>query len=432
MAAGVGMVHQHFMLVPGLTGAQNITLGAARLPWLLRPRRIHEQVQRQAKVLGFDQLQLDVPVESLSVGEQQRVEILRVLSRGARVMILDEPTAVLSPEEAEALFSSLEQLCAGGCAVVLISHKLEELRRVASRLTIMRKGEVTARHGDPAGLSARRLASDMVGHAGEISLELPRPEVKTGPVILHLQGVEVADPRRSGAVKGVDLELRAGEIVGLAGVAGNGQLPLLEALAGLRPLSGGSLMLGSPGREIGRLPTSERAELGLRYVPEDRTHTGTAPGLTVRETLLLRRYRHPPCRRGAWLDLGRDDDHCRAQVEQLKVARTGLGQRAGLLSGGNIQKLVLARDLSGEPSVILAMQPTRGLDAWATMEVRRLLLAARTRGAALLLCSEDLEEVLALSDRVAVMNTGSIAGLFNHGDADLNEIGRLMTGGVAA
>ena len=426
MDAGVGMVHQHFMLVPGLTAAQNVLLGAARLPALISPRRITDEVRAQAEALGLDSVQLDAPVESLSVGEQQRVEILRVLSRGARVMILDEPTAVLSPQEAQGLFASLERLCQDGCAVVLISHKLSELRQVATRLTVMRRGQVVARHEQPAELSAERLAADMVGR--EVSLHLDRAEVEAGAARLILSKVSVASRRLASTVRQVDLELRAGEILGLAGVGGNGQRPLLEALAGLRPLSGGELLLD--GKPIGDLGPARRAALGLRYIPEDRTHTGTAPGLSVRQNLGLRRYRDAPARQGLSMDLSRLDQEAAEQLASLKVSCTGLDSKAGLLSGGNIQKLILARELWGNPGVILAAQPCRGLDAWATMQVRRQLLDARTRGAAVLLCSEDLEEVLALSDRVAVMSGGRLLGPLARAEANLNRVGQMMSGGM--
>jgi len=426
MDAGVGMVHQHFMLVPGLTAAQNILLGAARIPALLSPRRISDQVRARAEALGLDEVQLDAPVESLSVGEQQRVEILRVLDRGARVMILDEPTAVLSPQEAQSLFDSLERLCQDGCAVVLISHKLSELRQVASRLTVMRRGQVVARHErrNLAELSAERLAADMVGR--EVSLHLDRDELEAGPLRLNCRGLCVASSRLASTVKRVDLELRAGEIFGLAGVGGNGQLPLMEALAGLRPLSGGELLLeGVPIQDTG---PAERVAKGLRYIPEDRSHTGTAPGLSVRQNLALRRYRDEDARGRRGLELDRLDPQAMEQLAELKVSCTGLDQRAGMLSGGNIQKLILARELWGEPSVILAAQPTRGLDAWATMQVRRQLLEARGRGAAVLLCSEDLEEILALSDKVAVMSGGRLLGPLAREEADLNRVGQMMSG----
>jgi len=425
-AAGIGMVHQHFMLVPTLSVAENVLLGAARIPLLLSPRRLEREVTAAAERLGLH-VAPGALAGALSVGEQQRVEILRVLARGARVLILDEPTAVLAPEEAEALFASLRRLAAEGCAIVLISHKLEELRRVADRLTVMRRGEVVARVADPAARSPEELAAAMVGR--EISLAIERRPASPGAVLLSARGLRVRGERGLEAVRGVDLELRGGELLGLAGVSGNGQRELLDGLAGLLRLEAGELTLC--GEEVGRASPRQRAALGLRYVPEDRHATGTAPSLSVGENLQLRSYRHPPTRRGCWLDLDADRAGCQRRVDALQIAAAGLDQAARLLSGGNLQKVVLARELGAEARVILALHPTRGLDAWATAEVRRLLLAARDRGAAVLVCSEDLEEVLALADRVAVMAGGRLVHLAAAGAVSLPELGRLMAGGAA-
>jgi general nucleoside transport system ATP-binding protein len=422
MVAGVGMVHQHFMLVPTLTVAENVLLGAETIPALLRPRKLNQMVQRTAERLGL-QVQANALVSALSVGEQQRVEILRVLSRGAKVLILDEPTAVLSPDETEALFASLRRLTEEGCAVVLISHKLEEVRQAASRITVLRKGKVVEHFDEPMRLSAEELASAMVGRG--VSLKLDRaPAARAGPALLCLERIRVLSDRGLEAVRGVDLVVRSSEILGLAGVAGNGQLELMEAVAGMRPVLEGTLSLD--GQDLGRLSPRARADRGLRFIPEDRHHTGTAPSLSVAENLLLRRYQHPPCRRGPLLDLGALEPFCREKIAELQIATTGLDQHARLLSGGNLQKVILARELTSEGRVILALHPTRGLDAWATTEVRQQLLGARARGAGVLLCSEDLEELLALSDRIAVMTGGRIVLLVESDRADLVAIGRAM------
>ena len=424
MAAGVGMVHQHFMLVPTLTVAENVLLGAEHIPALLRPGPMRRQVQARAEELGLA-VDAGARVESLSLGQQQRVEILRVLCRGAKVMILDEPTAVLSPDESEALFGSLERLCGQGCAVVLISHKLNEVRRVAHRITVMRKGQVVAAHRDPQEQSTARLAADMVGR--EVSLQIQREEVTAGPAMLCTEGLSARCDRGQDALREVDLRVRAGQILGLAGVAGNGQVELMEVVAGLRPASAGKVLLN--GQDLGAMSTLQRVKLGLRYVPEDRQLTGTAPSLSVAENLLLRRYDSAPCRKGPWLRLGKMHGFCREQIQRLQISTAGLDQSVRLLSGGNLQKVVLAREITEEAQLILAMHPTRGLDVWATTEVRRLLLSARARQAAVLLCSEDLEELLALCDRVAVMTGGRVVGMFEREEFDLTEIGQLMTGG---
>jgi general nucleoside transport system ATP-binding protein len=420
-AAGVGMVHQHFSLVPSLSVAENVMLGA--LPRLIRSARLRREVAEAAERLG---LHVDpaAPVGALSVGEQQRVEILRVLKRGARLLILDEPTAVLAPGEVDSLLASLRRLAGEGCAVVLVSHKLEELRRVADRISIMRGGRLVAQVDDPAARSAEELAAAMVGR--EVSLHLERTAQASGPARLVARGLRALSDRGLEAVRGVDLRLCAGEIVGLAGVSGNGQGELLEALAGLRPLRHGELCIDD--EDVSRAAPRRRAALGLRYIPEDRHTTGTAPSLSLRENLQLRSYRVPPARRGLWLDLHADDDECRRRVESLQIAAASLDQSARLLSGGNLQKLVVARELDEGARIVLCLHPTRGLDAWATAEVRRRLLAARARGCAVLLCSEDLDEVLALSDRVVVMRDGQLVHEAAADGADRLGIGRHMLG----
>jgi general nucleoside transport system ATP-binding protein len=427
MAVGIGMVHQHFMLVPTLTVAENVLLGAPRIPPLWNKRRLTRQVSESAERLGLH-VAADAPLGSLSVGEQQRVEILRVLSRGARVLILDEPTAVLAPEETGALFSSLRRLTAGGCAVVLISHKLEEVRRVAQRITVLRRGRVVARCDDPAAIGDEALVAAMVGR--DVSLRLERAPATVGPPLLQVEGLRVMGDRDVEAVRGADLELRGGEIVGLAGVSGNGQVELLEAIFGLRaPLAGALILDGS---EMGRLTVRQRAERGLRFIPEDRHRVGTSPSLSVLENLLLRSYYQPPCRRGPLLDLAAQRRMCEEKIAELQISIAGLDQRARLLSGGNLQKVILARELGPEARVILALHPTRGLDVWATVAIHGKLLGARARGAAVLLCSEDLEEVLALSDRVAVMAGGRITALQERAAVDLVALGRAMAASAPA
>lgn len=421
MAAGIGMVHQHFMLVPTLTVAENIILGADPIPWHLRPQKLAQQVEQAAQRLGIA-VDPRALVGTLSLGEQQRVEILRVLFRGAKVMVLDEPTAVLSPQQTEALFASLRQLAAQGCAVVIISHKLNEIKNLAQRVTVMHRGGITGQFEHPEKLSDQELAAAMVGH--DVSLHVERRQVKMGPPVLTVSHLSVKSDRGLPAVQRLNLKVRSSEILGLAGVAGNGQLELMEAVAGLRPVEQGEIQLD--GHQATGTSPARRVALGLRFIPEDRQHTGTAPSLSVAENLLLRDYRKKPCRRGIWLRPEALRAQCEEKVEALQIATASLEQNARLLSGGNLQKVILARELCQEVRTVLAMYPTRGLDAWATSQVRRLLLEARCRGAGVLLCSEDLEEVLALSDRVAVMVSGRIVYEVSRQEAELAVIGKKM------
>jgi simple sugar transport system ATP-binding protein len=421
MAASIGMVHQHFMLVPTLTVAENVLLGAESIPMLLSPGKLQARVQAAADRLGL-KVDASARVGDLSVGEQQRVELLRVLDRGARILILDEPTAVLSPVEADSLFAALCQLASEGATVVLVSHKFDEVRKVARRLTVMRKGQAVARFESPQGLGDDVLAEAMVGR--KVSLQVDRSEVQRGETLLEIDALDVRGDRGILAVRALSLSAHAGEIVGIAGVGGNGQTELFDALAGLRPPASGRISLC--GRDATGETPRARASMGLRYIPADRASTGTAPGLTVQENLLLRAYREPPCRKGPWLHLDAARDRCEQAVASLQISTTGLAQPARLLSGGNLQKLVVARELDADAKVVLAMLPTRGLDVWATAEVRRRLLEARARGAAVLLCSEDLDEVLALSDRVAVMKAGRIVEVLPRERASLSTVGRLM------
>jgi simple sugar transport system ATP-binding protein len=293
---------------------------------------------------------------------------------------------------------------------------------------VMRRGRVVAAYDSVAGLGDEVLAEAMVGR--RISLSLDRPVVERGARLLGVTGLSVTSDRGLLAVRGVSLELHAGEILGVAGVAGNGQAELFDALAGLRAPDAGTVELA--GRDVTSAPVRERTALGLRYIPADRTRTGTSPGFDVQENLLLRAYREPPCRRGPWLALEAARERCEEAVRSFQIATSGLDQPARVLSGGNLQKVVVARELADGARVVLAMVPTRGLDAWATTEVRRRLLDARSRGAAVLLCSEDLDEVLALSDRIAVMRGGELVVTLPRERADVPTLGCWMLGPASA
>ncbi len=426
IAAGIGMVHQHFTLVPSLTVTENILLGLPTPRFRLRLREMHARVRDFAIAQGLP-VDPAAKVWQLSVGEQQRVEILKVLWRGARILILDEPTAVLGPAEAEELFRTLRALAAAGGSIVIISHKLHEVLSVADRITVLRRGRVTAAGIPAAGRTTAELARLMVGR--EVLESVQKPLVERGPVVLALRGVEALGDRGLPALRGIDLEVRAGEIVGIAGVAGNGQAELAEVITGLRRCAG-SVAVG--GVEMANQPPGALIAAGVAHIPGDRHATGSAPGLSVADNLVMKRYRVPPIG-GRWR---MDRRAARAEAERLKeayaVSAPSIDTPARLLSGGNLQRLILARELTAEPRLIVAVQPTRGLDVGAIEGVHRLLLERQAAGAAILLVSEELDELMLLADRILVLFEGRISGDIEPGVmAEIGQLGEMMTTGTA-
>ena len=422
IAAGIGMVHQHFKLVTSFTVYENLLLGV-RGPLWLDSRREAARVRAIAQryLLAVDPL---APVWQLSMGERQRVELLRMLWRGARVLILDEPTSVLTPQESQILFAVLRSLAGAGHTVIFISHKLEEVRRTADRITVMRAGRTVALL--PSGqASAEELAALMVGR--EVAPQQGPPAVP-GEAVLVLERLTVPGDRTPVAVREATLSVRAGEIVGIAGVSGNGQRELAEALAGLRRITSG--MLTVAGQAVGRGGVRQRIEAGLVLIPEDRLHTGLADAMTAADNLILKSYRRAPLSRRGILN-----HRAIRQRTQRALSRFALAvpPRAPVrhLSGGTLQRLLLARELEEGPRAIVAMSPTRGLDVGAAAAVHRALLDARGRGAATLLISEDLDELMALADRLAVMHEGRISAVLVRREFDRPRIGLLMAGGVA-
>jgi ABC-type uncharacterized transport system ATPase subunit len=427
IAAGIGMVHQHFTLVPSMSVAENVLLGLDEPRFLLDLRRTEERVAELASDVG---LRVDprARVWQLSVGEQQRVEILKMLYHGARILILDEPTAVLAPQETADLFETLRSMLEAARSVVFISHKLTEVLAIADRITVMRAGRVTAAGLDPAGVTRSDLARLMVGRP---VIEMPtRAPVEPGRVVLAVDDVRALSDRGLPALQGASLDVRAGEIVGIAAVAGNGQSELAEVITGLRPHTGrvtvdGRVVDASPGH-IGR-------GSGVGHVPEDRTGVGSAPNLSMVDNLILRRFRSAPLAHGPFLDAAAS----RTKAEELRgsyhIATPTIDAPARILSGGNLQRLILAREIDAAPTLLVAVQPTRGLDVGAIEGVHQLLLGLRERGTAILLISEELEELLALADRVIVMYEGRVAGTFEAPTLeDIDQLGLLMTGGEAS
>jgi simple sugar transport system ATP-binding protein len=423
IAAGLGMVHQHFTLVPSQTVTENILLGLSKPRFWLRPGRSEQEIGALAAKFGL-RVDPGAKIWQLSVGEQQRVEILKLLYRGARILIMDEPTAVLAPQEIDELFRTLRSMTADGRSVVFISHKLGEVMAIADRITVMRRGKVTAAGIAVADTSRSDLARRMVGR--DIIGLVERTAFQPGPVVLAIRDAEAENDRGLPALRGVSMDVRAGEIVGIAAVAGNGQNELAEMITALRP-GRGSVTIG--GVEVANRPVGLAIRQGVAHVPEDRTGVGTSPNLSVADNLIMKRYHDAPIAHG-WLV---DDAAARSLAQGLKdtysIAAPSIDTEARLLSGGNIQRLIFAREIETGPRVMVAVHPTRGLDVGAIEAVHRVLLERRQAGTAILLISEDLDEILALADRVDVMYEGRIVGSFAVDAADIGTIGLLMTGG---
>jgi ABC-type uncharacterized transport system ATPase subunit len=425
ISAGLGMVHQHFALVASQTVTENVIIGLDRPRFRLDLARYDDEIGQLAERHG---LRVDprAKVWQLSVGEQQRVEILKVLYRGARVLIMDEPTAVLAPLEIDDLFRTLRSMTAAGRSVVFISHKLAEVLAIADRITVMRRGRVTAAGLPAAGATRQDLARLMVGR--EVLENLERVSMPAGPVVLALEGVEADNDKGLPALRGVSLEIHAGEILGIAAVAGNGQTELAEVVTGLRSCHGRVLVDGA---DVANHPVGDAIGRGVAHVPEDRTGVGTAPNLSIVDNLIMKRYHASPIAHGWAMDMGAARDVASGLKDSYEISAPTIDTQARLLSGGNLQRLILAREIESRPRLMVAVQPTRGLDVGAIESTHRLLLERRSAGAAIVLISEDLDEILALSDRVVVMYEGRITGDFDAGDADISRIGLLMTGGSA-
>jgi len=421
---GLGMVHQHFMLVESHTVAENIILGMEVPRFALNLGRVEKKI---AELASRYRLRVDprAKIWQLSVGEQQRVEILKVLYRGARILVMDEPTAVLTPQEVKELFNTLRRMADEGHTVIFISHKLGEVMSIAHRITVLRRGRVadTVLAGDT---NREALARMMVGR--EVLFRLDKRESEPGDVVLEIDGLSALSDKGLTALRDVSLTLRQGEILGIAGVAGNGQRELVEAIVALRPVTEGRIFLA--GEDITNCSPQEVIDKGVGYIPADRTGVGLVMNLSLAENLILRCYRDPPiCN---WFFLDGDVIAGRAEelMEAYDVMAPGIGTRTRLLSGGNLQKLILAREISSRPALMVASYPTRGLDVGATEAVRGLLLEQRQAGGAILLISEDLDELLTMSDRIAVLYEGQIMGVVAAEEASIEELGLMMAGSV--
>ena len=422
---GIGMVHQHFMLIPVMTVAENIVLAnePKQAGVLLDYAAARRRVEDLSRTFSFA-IDPDARIDSLTVGQQQRVEILKALYRHADILILDEPTAVLTPQESQELFETLRTLVREGLSIIFISHKLNEVLDIADRITVLRRGrriETLPR----AGATQSSLARLMVGR--EVLLRVEKKPAEPGEPLLVVEDLTVRNDRGLEAVRGVSLEVRAGEIVGIAGVDGNGQSELIDGVTALQGLESGRVVVA--GRDVTRSSTRQVISAGLGHIPEDRHLRGLVLDFTLAENLALEDYREPPDSRFGWLFPRRLIARARTLIREFDVRGGGPSTRAAALSGGNQQKVVIAREVHRDPRVLIAAQPTRGLDIGAVEFVHRRLVEERDEGRAVLLISLELEEILSLSDRILVMYEGEIVAEYGP-DVSEEELGLAMTGGV--
>ncbi len=420
---GIGMIHQHFMLVDNLSVAQNVALGLKSdkgpvLDLAVVTARIRELADKYGLYVDPD-----IIINRLSVGERQRVEIIKALYRGAALLILDEPTAVLTPQEVDEIFKIFRNMAVEGHALIFISHKLDEIFALTDRVTVLRDGRVV---GDvlTADVTKNELANMMVGR--EVSLERQRPPVAPGEVRLKLENVSAVNDRGQPVLRNISFAVRSGEILGVAGVSGNGQRPLAEAIAGLQPVSEGRIEMD--GRDVTNLSPSEMFKIGLSYIPEERMHDGVIKNFNVAENLVLQDHQFPPYSKGIFLNFKEIDRHADEMIREFDIKTPGKETAVKNLSGGNIQKLILARELDRQPRFLIAAQPTRGVDIGATEYIHAQLLKQRSEGLATLLISEDLDEVMAMSDRIMVLFGGEIMGIVDSDQVTVEQLGLMMAG----
>jgi ABC-type uncharacterized transport system ATPase subunit len=421
--AGIGMVHQHFMLIPVMTVAENVVLGTEpRNGVFLDEAAADRRVDEMAKTFNFA-VDPEARVETISVGQQQRVEIMKALYRNADILILDEPTAVLTPQEASDLFEILRTLRREGISIIFISHKLNEVLEIADRITVLRRGK-TIETVPRAGATEASLARAMVGR--DVLLRVEKKPAEAGDVLLTVRDLHVRDDRGIEKVRGVSFDVRAGEIVGIAGVDGNGQTELIDALTGLQKIESGTATIA--GHSLAHANARQALDAGIGHIPEDRQRRGLVLEFTISENIALHDYARPPDARFGWIFPGRMVARARNLIREFDVRGGGPFTRAGGLSGGNQQKLVAAREIARDPDVLIAAQPTRGLDVGAIEYLHRRLVTERDEGRAILLVSLELEEILSLSDRILVMYEGEIVGEHT-GEVSEDQIGLEMLGG---
>lgn len=423
---GIGMVHQHFMLVDNFTVTENIILGQEPKKGSLKIdiEKAEKETKELADKYGFNINPNDI-IEDITVGQQQKVEILKALYRGAEILILDEPTAVLTPQEIEELGNILKNLVKEGKSIIMITHKLKEVMSMSDRVTVIRRGKyidtINTKNTDIDGL-----AELMVGR--KVNLVVEKNESKLGDSILKIENLKAKDQRGLLALKGVNLELREGEILGIAGVDGNGQTELIETIVGLTEVSDGDIYL--KGKKITGKTTKEITELGIAHIPEDRHKRGLILGSSLVENSVLGIHHKSPFAKGIIMDYDKIREHCKNLISNFDVRTPSEDVAASSLSGGNQQKLIVAREIEKDPVMIIAAQPTRGLDVGAIEYIHKRLIAERDRGRGVLLLSLELDEVMSLSDRIAVMYEGKIVDILDAKDATEQKLGILMAGGT--
>jgi ABC-type uncharacterized transport system ATPase subunit len=421
---GIGMVHQHFMLVENFTVTENIILGQEpRTLGMLDINEARKKVVELSNLYGLA-IQPDDKIEKISVGMQQRVEILKTLYRGADILIFDEPTAVLTPQEIEDLIGIMHNLVREGKSIILITHKLKEIMKTADTCTIIRRGKVVGSVG-VAQTSPDELASLMVGHA--INFDIEKSDIEAGKPILRLEKVTATDVRGSKLLDDISLEVRSGEIVGIAGVDGNGQSELIEAITGLRKIQKGHIFVED--EKITNLSPRKVMQAGISHIPEDRHKRGLILDFTIGENMVLETYHQEPFSKNGWMNMEKIYEHARKLIKEFDIRTPDEYTSARALSGGNQQKAIIAREVDRDPKLLIAAQPTRGLDVGAIEFIHKRLVEQRAKKRAVLLVSLELEEIMKLSDRIAVMYNGRIVGIVDPKTVTDKEIGLLMAGG---
>ena len=464
VALGIGMVHQHFRLIPTLTVAENVYLYSGKKSFFLNRDKMEKEIRECSGQYNL-QVTPEAYVWQLSVGEQQRVEIIKLLHQGAEVLILDEPSAVLTPQEAQSMFDTLRKMADSGKAVIVISHKMNEVMKNADRITVLKNGRVEDTM--PASeADVERLTRGIVGvrtlpeqereqnsepEPGQRPVQDPEQEAQResvqggqqtspaaaegaaqgqksvcGEEVFFMEAVSAKNDRGLPALKKITLSVRAGEIFGIAGVAGNGQRELSEVIAGLRPLTEGKILLS--GKDLSKASMKQHIQEGIAFIPEDRLQTGLVPGMSFTENIILKSYESDRCSRRGILQKQNMRDDAEAYAGQFDIRHGGLDLPVGLMSGGNQQKLLFAREVSGDPRLIVAAYPVRGLDIGAAESIRKILRQQSRRGAAVVFISEELEEIFAMCDRVGVLCDGELMGIRAIGETDFQEIGRMMSG----